>query len=264
VGLALAIALAIAAPPQAFGADAELERGIRLVEDGDYDAAILTLDGVARRLAAEPSRVQELSQAYLYLGVAYVAKGHEAAAKAKFREAVSRIKDLTLSPDKFPPKVIDLFEAARAEESATGAGTARPKKGGGAKRPLILAGLGAAAAASSLLVCCDPEAPPPTTSETFTAVLTAGDHYRQQVVGPAGAAGTWQAELSWSNALAAAILEVYSAGGDQLARGRRLGGPSVVVDFPGQAGATYRFDFYFDSDASPDPGPVQLRVTRPR
>src|SRR6187549_3747158 len=112
----LAASLAASAPAPA--GDPEIQRGIRQVEDGDYDPAIVTLDAAARRLAGDPARSRDLSQAYLYLGIAYIGKGHEAAAKAKFREAVAQIKDLTLSPDKFPPKVIDLFEAARAEARA--------------------------------------------------------------------------------------------------------------------------------------------------
>jgi hypothetical protein len=55
--------------------DEELSRGIRQVEEGDYDAAIVTLDATARRLAADARRGQDLSQAYLYLGIAYVGKG---------------------------------------------------------------------------------------------------------------------------------------------------------------------------------------------
>lgn len=134
-------------------ADAELQRGIRQVEDGDYDPAIVTLDAAARRLGGDPAHARDLSQAYLYLGIAYIGKGHEAAAKAKFREAVAQIRDLTLSPDKFPPKVIDLFEAARAEERAqvapapavapTPAPAAAGKKGGSGKTILIVGGLAA-------------------------------------------------------------------------------------------------------------------------
>src|SRR5262245_10982268 len=92
--LAACLALALAAPASAqapVGKDADVLQGIRQVEDGDYDAAILTLDNAARRLSADPTRARELSQAYLYLGVAYVGKGHEAAAKAKFREAVIQL-----------------------------------------------------------------------------------------------------------------------------------------------------------------------------
>jgi hypothetical protein len=151
LSLAASLSFSSLALAQPAPADADLQRGIRQVEDGDYDPAIVTLDAAARRLAGDPARARDLSQAYLYLGIAYIGKGHEAAAKAKFREAVAQIKDLTLSPDKFPPKVIDLFEAARAEaraESAPGPAAAptapvAAKRGGGGKTILIVGGLAA-------------------------------------------------------------------------------------------------------------------------
>src|SRR5262245_21762610 len=155
--LAACLALALAGSGSAqvpVVKDADVLQGIRQVEDGDYDAALLTPDNAARRLSADPTRARELSQAYLYLGVAYVGKGHEAAAKSKFREAVIQLRDLTLSPEKFPPKVIDLFEAAREEvahstaaappAAASPAPAAAPKKGHG---KVLLIGAGAAAAA---------------------------------------------------------------------------------------------------------------------
>ena len=107
-------AVGVDAFPQA-PSDPEVAKGIEQVEQGDYDAAIFTLDGAARRLSADPKKSRQLSEAYLYLGIAFLGKGHEAAAKAKFREAVKQIKDLSLSPDKFAPRVIDLVEAAKAE-----------------------------------------------------------------------------------------------------------------------------------------------------
>lgn len=145
--------------------DPEVVKGIRQVDEGDYDAAIVTLDAASRRLAADPARARDLSQAYLYLGIAYVGKGHEAAARAKFREAVRQIRDLVLSTDKYPPKVIDLFEAAReevnrAESAAVAAAPSpsapsapAPKKGGSHKGLIIggvaLAGAGVAVAAGA-------------------------------------------------------------------------------------------------------------------
>jgi hypothetical protein len=133
----------------------DVQKGIRLVDDGDYDAAIVVLDNAARRLSGDSSKVRDLSQAYLYLGIAYVGKGHEAAAKAKFREAVAGIKDLSLSAEKYPPKVINLFEAARDEARAAAPPAApaatpatastRPaappeKGGGGGKKVLLVVG----------------------------------------------------------------------------------------------------------------------------
>lgn len=133
--------------------DVDVLKGIALVEEGDYDGAIVTLDKAARRLAEMKKQPQDLSQAYLYLGIAYVGKGHEAAAKAKFKEALAQIRDLTLSADRFPPKVINAFEAAKEEAAkaapqTAAATTARPpaekKKGGSGKILLIVGGLAAA------------------------------------------------------------------------------------------------------------------------
>jgi hypothetical protein len=145
----------LAAQTAGTAADPEVLKGIRLVDEGDYDAAIVTLDAAARRLATDKTKVKDLSQAYLYLGIAYVGKGHEAAAKAKFREAVSQIKDLSLSADRYPPKVINLFEAAKDEARR---GTAPPPssaratpppaagQGGGGSKKILLIGGGLAVA----------------------------------------------------------------------------------------------------------------------
>jgi hypothetical protein len=134
--------------------DPEVARGIKQVEDGEYDAAILMLDTAARRMAQDPKRSRDLSLAYLYLGIAYIGKGHEAAARARFREALQQAGDLTLSPEKFPPKVINVFESARDEIRALSGGPAAakpPKKGGSGKAILIGAlavGAGGAAIAA--------------------------------------------------------------------------------------------------------------------
>jgi hypothetical protein len=198
-------------------------RGIRQVEDGDYDPAIVTLDAAARRLAGDPARARDLSQAYLYLGIAYIGKGHEAAAKAKFREAVAQIKDLTLSPDKFPPKVIDLFEAARAEARAESvpAPAAAPspvpaaaaKKGGSGKTILIVGGLAAVGGGVALAAgggggggsTGGGGATPTTTTlpaaarsmQTFTGAL--GDQESRGFTVTATRAGTLDAMLTWQD-----------------------------------------------------------------
>jgi hypothetical protein len=153
----LAPLLVGAAPPQGAQAppDSEVAKGIKEVEEGELDTAIFTLDAAARRLAQDPQRGRDLGQAYLYLGIAYLGKGQEMMAKAKFREAVRQIRGLSLSTDQFPPKVVDLVEAAKQEVTAS-AGTAPPasearpspaaaEKKGGSKLPFILLG-GAAVA----------------------------------------------------------------------------------------------------------------------
>jgi hypothetical protein len=210
--------------------DPEVLKGISLVEDGDYDAAIVTLDQAARRLAESKKQPSELSQAYLYLGIAYVGKGHEAAAKAKFKEALGQIRDLTLSPDRFPPKVINTFEEAKEEASkaapAQAAATApatKPsppaeKKGGSGKILLIVGGVAAAggiaaAAAGGGGSSSNSSAPPTTTQpadprrvETFTGTICsyesrnscAGAYYADYSI-VVSAAGTLDANITWGD-----------------------------------------------------------------
>ncbi len=211
-------------PPAA--TDPEVLKGIALVEEGDYDGAIFTLDKAARRLAESKKQPQELSQAYLYLGIAYVGKGHEAAAKAKFKEALGQIRDLTLSPDRFPPKVINTFEAAKEEASkaAPAQAAATPgkppaeKKGGSGKILLIVGGLaaagGVAAAAGgggggSTAPTTTTQPPDPRRLETFTGTMCsfafsetpAGQgctHFRNFDI-VVTTAGTLDAVITWTN-----------------------------------------------------------------
>jgi tetratricopeptide (TPR) repeat protein len=149
----LALVLGLFALPAAGWAqgavtDPEVLKGIAQLEEGEYDAAIFTLDTAARRLAAEPEKARDMSQAYLYLGIAYFGKGHEAAAKAKFREALTQFKDISLSAEQYPPAIINLFEAAREETrstapatpTATTAAAPEEKKGGGGKKILLIGG----------------------------------------------------------------------------------------------------------------------------
>ena len=199
--------------------DPEVAKGVRQVDEGDYDAAIVTLDAASRRLAGDPARVRDLSQAYLYLGIAYVGKGHEAAAKAKFREAVRQIKDLVLSTDKYPPKVIDLFEAAREEVSRDAApaptatapspavSSAPPPKKGGSHKGLIIggvlvAGAGAAIAAGAgggggSTSSSSSNTPADTrSSQVFTGNLPAQETRGFTVT--ASKSGSLEATLTWS------------------------------------------------------------------
>jgi hypothetical protein len=156
--LALGLAPALPAAAQGTVTDPEILRGMKQVDEGDYDAGILTLDAAVRRLSGQPARQGELAQAYLYLGVAYLGKGHETSARARFRDALKQARDLNLSPERFAPRVIELFEKAK-EVVGPGATTAPPPsaapaaaapvpsaKKGGSKLPLVLVGVGAVAA----------------------------------------------------------------------------------------------------------------------
>jgi hypothetical protein len=207
----LSAAVALASVPsgaQAPPLDPEIQKGIKQVDDGDYDAAILTLDGAARRLAADPKRGRELSQAYLYLGIAYVGKGQEAAARARFREALGQIKDLSLSPDRYPPKVIDVFEAAK-EDMAKTPPAAKPapppeKKGGGGKTLLIIGGVAAVGAGVAVAAGGGGESGPPATTgpttDTFGPItLSIAECCRNFGIFVARA-GTLNATVTWTNA----------------------------------------------------------------
>jgi hypothetical protein len=133
-------------------ADADLMTGIRQVQGGEFDAALITLDGVVRRLFAQKSQANELARAYTYLAIAYKRLDQEEPAKGKLREAWKADKSMTLSPKEFPPDIIQLFEQVKKEgqeKPSTGVtpvartDTKTPQKGGG-HTGLILLGVGAA------------------------------------------------------------------------------------------------------------------------
>jgi hypothetical protein len=211
----MALLLAVASVPVAAqNLDADVQKGIAQVDDGDYDGAILTLDNAARRLSLDKTRATDLAQAYLYLGIAYIGKGREAAAKAKFREAVAQIRSLSLSADKFPPKVVDLFEAAKAEEmratpaasptpAPSGAAAGSGAKKGGGKTLLIVGGLAAAGGIAALAGGSKGSTTQPTTttnqSLTFTGTLPHGDVSSECKNAVATKAGTLDARLTWTN-----------------------------------------------------------------
>jgi hypothetical protein len=260
---------------QAEPSDPEVAEGVRLVQEGDYDAAILTLDRAAERLAEDPAQTRNLSRAYLYLGIAYLGKGHEAAAKAKFREAVQQIDDLSLSPEEFAPKVIDLFEAAK-EEARKEAPAPPPEvpeeEKGGSKTPLILVGVGGAAAAGVAVAAGGgdsgsepPPGPPVMVTEVFPGLLNRQQYYGEVRVGPGGA-GRWEAQLTWTNADAvveAMWMEIKNSNMRLVAEGRLLTATSFVANWDGEG--TFLIDFGFDKDIpGPPPGAYELRVTFPR
>ena len=280
--LAAVLALALGMPSlyaQNAPADAEVQKGIREVEEGDYDSAILTLDNAARRLAKDPARIGELAQAYVHLGLAYVAKGREAAARAQFREALLRARDLTLSPDKFPPKVVDLFEATR-EDLRREAGPAAPSETAATKKkgrgvPILL-GVGAAAAAGVALAASGGGSAGEgtgasggtsggTTTDVSTGVLTQANASAQVTIGPAASAGPWSAQLSWTGSGGDMIhwFVVDAASGDGVGDARLLTPNSGVLDWTGRAGVRYRVDIFLQESGPPSTN-FELRVTRPR
>jgi hypothetical protein len=132
--------------PEAF-----LALGIRQHDDGDFEAAVFTLDSVVLKLQGQPGRVRRV-EAYSYLGAAYVGLHNEEAAKGKFREALKLDPALRLDPERFPPRVVKVFDTQVLALTAA-------KKKRGARAFLIAGGLGAAGAVG-LAAQRDPVAEP--------------------------------------------------------------------------------------------------------
>ncbi len=122
VALLLVAALALAPSLVALEtpSDPELEEGIRLTQLGDFENAVVTLDGAARRLAAEGGRSTELARAYVYLSIAYLGLSQEQKAKAQFLEALKADSDIEIDAGEFPPRILEFFEEAREEARAEG------------------------------------------------------------------------------------------------------------------------------------------------
>ncbi|HEX9203014.1 MAG TPA: hypothetical protein VF964_03550, partial [Vicinamibacteria bacterium] len=82
-------------------ADPELAAGLRQVREGDFEGAVVTLDAVTRRLAADRSRRPDLLEAYVNLGVALIALDQRTAAKDRFRLALALDPKLDLPSDRY-------------------------------------------------------------------------------------------------------------------------------------------------------------------
>jgi hypothetical protein len=271
--------------------DADVLKGIALVEEGDYDGAIFTLDKAARRLAESKQQPNDLSQAYLYLGIAYVGKGHEAAAKAKFKEALAQIRDLTLSADRFPPKVINAFEAAKEEAAKTAPAqtaaqpvqAAEKKGGGGGKVLLIVGGL---AAAGGIAVAAggggggdsSPAAPTTTTQppdprslETFSGTIcsyesrnTCSDYKEYRIV--VTTAGTLDASVTWGDSNVIITMTLVDQTGQEVAKSNQITNTNSAMTAsvtPQTACPTCSYLIYLGRGDSLGPSDFTLTVRHP-
>lgn len=130
-GSRLALILVLALPgllrAQAASFDPELDNGVRLVDEGDFEEAVERLSGVVQRLARQPGHARELARAYLYLAIAYLQLSEEQKAKAQFVEAWKSDQSLKLSPHEFPPKVISAFNQALEEAPASAVPAPEPR-----------------------------------------------------------------------------------------------------------------------------------------
>jgi ankyrin repeat protein len=130
-GVCLVIVVLLALPAlllaQAPSADPDLDLGVRLVDEGDFEEAVRKLSAAVQRLSKSGESASELSRAYLYLAIAYLQLSEEQKAKAQFVEAWKSDRSLKLSPHEFPPKVISAFKAALDEVKARSAPEERPR-----------------------------------------------------------------------------------------------------------------------------------------
>lgn len=250
----------------------DLALGIRQVEEGDLDQAVITLDAVTQRLAKTKGAEKDLATAHLYLGMAHLGLSQWERAKAEMRDAWRNNPEMRLDPQKFPPRVLQTFEEARqearAEDAARSAaaatpvpsparGTEAPKKGGGGNKALLMVG-GVALAGGGIALASGGSAaasPTPTTSgstgtfQVTSASPSAGGRVNlQQQVGngngppfleieftlPSNAsnAPSWSMSLQRSNTECLATQGVYAQRLDR--------GDSSYV-----AGATARFSVAF-------------------
>jgi hypothetical protein len=168
--LVAALACPAAVFPQAtMTPEQEAAEGIRQVEQGDFETAVVTLDSAIKRLDGQPGRQPLVQNALLQLGVALVALEQRDAAKARFRRALDLDPKLRLREDSFSPKVIGVFEQARIEAAAA----APPKSGGGGvSKPLIFVGLGAAAAGVAVAAGGGDDGGEPSGATAFNARFT--------------------------------------------------------------------------------------------
>ena len=103
----------------------DVESGVQLVEEGEFEKGIVVLDAAVQRLTG-PEKHGQRARAYVYLGIAYFGLAQIEAARERFRAALGEVGDLTLSTDEYPPRVVDLFEQARREVNALGAARDAP------------------------------------------------------------------------------------------------------------------------------------------
>ena len=165
----MALVLSLTPATAASAQQADLATGVRQVQNGDFEQALLTLDIVARQFAPDAGKSKDLAQAYLYMGVAYVGLGQDVLARSRFEKALQNDATLHLSPDEFPPRVLRTFEAASQEraERATLQREVKRKRGKGG---LVLLGLGGAGAVGLTLAVTTKERAnlPPTVALTIS------------------------------------------------------------------------------------------------
>jgi hypothetical protein len=180
IALLVTSALVVAAMPMAAQEAGDLEKGIRQVQGGEFEDAVITLDAAALRLALEGRHSKALARAYTYLAIAYFQMGQERAAKAKFLEALRADKELRLDPKQLPPKVIPFLEDVEREAQSGETSSPIPSptapstsaRGKSSKTVPILIGAGAVVAGVGVLVAASGKDSVSTPSTTLPSAAT--------------------------------------------------------------------------------------------
>jgi hypothetical protein len=151
--LPLALLGAAASPPQY----PELFAGIKLVNEGDFEAGLTEFQRVAKLLLAQAPPGPGLPMAHVYIGVCYLELEQAPAARDHFRQAQCLDPTLRLDARSFSTQVLREYTAARDETCgrpssvpAPDAARAVAAKHGSSKPLLIVLGGGAAAAGAVL------------------------------------------------------------------------------------------------------------------
>jgi hypothetical protein len=201
---ALAVLAALATGvPAGLPQDADLDAGIRLVREGDFESALPWLEAAARRLEGGARPSKDLARAYLYLGISHLELKQEVTARARFRAAALEDPTLSLDAKEFSPQVLRFFEAAHQEATeppiapaplpsrATAEEEVRADRG--SKLPVLIIASGVAAAGIALAAggggatttlattstsSTTSTTPPSTTTTSTTTTLPAACRYQ--------------------------------------------------------------------------------------
>ncbi len=95
-----------------------LDRAKKFYYNGEYENAIKELENAL--LHRKQFKDSEQAEVYKYLGFSYVAFGDNRKARVQFKKALGLNPALELDPATVSPKIIKVFEEARAEMKKTG------------------------------------------------------------------------------------------------------------------------------------------------
>jgi hypothetical protein len=108
-----------AADAQPAGVESELAEAKTLYDAGRFGEAIPKLLAVVAQLRTLEREKIRMGDAHFLLGLSYFAVRDEASALDNFRQALVLDPDRTADPEIFSPRIVSLFERARADATAT-------------------------------------------------------------------------------------------------------------------------------------------------